>query len=260
MQDPSVSSEHAVLRRFVAHTMAPDVRAALDDIDSATRYALQTTYFVLDADPGRDVEHFATSLLRRLLRQLEHTTEHSCVEYQDRVRGRVIWPVTLQSRLGRDGSSALHVCREVRKRFDTPENQLLEHVLERIEASAMAVPSVLRGGVSFCPQAGESSLRGTADRLARIQTALRQFRQHSALRDVTSLPGLDEHHLRCADASPMREYAVAAHLYRRYRGLVTSAGWREHLAASGRRVLPLPARITPEGDRWIRLSAAIVRS
>jgi hypothetical protein len=274
--DGAGAGEPAVLRRLVGHLMAP-AAPALGHLDPPERFALQATYFLLDVDtaggtgatgatgaiktkPTESAETFVTWVLERLLRRLRHTTEQRQVELQDRVRGRVVWPATYKARLGGGYTPALHVCREVRHRFDTPENRLLKYVVERLHECIQAVPAALRTGACYLPATGGRSPLGTHERLARMETALRSFRLHPHLREVVLLPRLDDGHVQRAEAARVREYAAAALIYRRYRALVLSPAWPEHVVAAGRRALPLPGSVTPEGDRWIRLGAAVLRA
>jgi hypothetical protein len=254
------ADELAVLRRLIGHLMSPGVTTALDSIGAATRFALQATYFVLDVDPAGDAETFVTAALGRLLRQLDHATEQRRVVHRDRVRGRVSWSATFTARFSRDFDPGLYVCREVRRQFDTPENRLLKYVVERIYACVQAMPEALQGGMCYLPAAGAHDALGTADRLARMRAVLRHFRQHAGLRDVPLLPSLDDGYVMRAEASRRQEYAMAAHLFRRHRAMMASAGWQVPLAAVGRRALPLPARVLPDGDLWIRLGAALLQS
>ena len=98
---------------------------------------------------------------------------------------RVAWPATYKARYGEDYDPARFVCFEVRHQFDTPENQLVKHLVTQIEHCVQAVPPILRTGVCYFP-AGR--LRGpffVADRLAGLETALSRFRRNVTMRSVT---------------------------------------------------------------------------
>ena len=92
--------------------------------------------------------------LSRILLHMTRRTEQQRVEQRSRVRGRVAWPATYKARYGEDYDPARFVCFEVRHQFDTPENQLVKHLVTQIEHCLQAMPPILRTGVCTSPPAG----------------------------------------------------------------------------------------------------------
>ncbi len=92
------------------------------------------TCFLLHQDPyeGSDVLSFVNVTLERLLRGLVSQTNRTQREYRGRVRGRVAWAATWKARLSKEYDPTKFVCTEVRRQFDTPENQLLRFMVEAI--------------------------------------------------------------------------------------------------------------------------------
>lgn len=254
------TDETIVLRRLLALALgsrAPEIGAQLSP---ALQRAARATYFLLDVEPNRDTETFVTLTLDRLLRQLNRRTEQQQIELQGRLRGRVIWPATLKARHTQGYDPARYVCREVRREYDTPENQLLRYMVERINECLAAVPEVLRTGRSYIPAALDtgSQARSSDTRLARIERVLNMLRFNARLRDVTLLPRVEEFHILRAETARCEEYASVAQIYRRYASIVLVPSWRG-LAAAGQRVLLLPTRVDPAGEPWIRLGASLLR-
>jgi hypothetical protein len=171
----------------------------------------------------------------------------------------VLWAPTYRARYGGDYQPGRYVCHETRRQFDTPENRVLKFVVEAIATCTEAVPAPLRDGLCYFPADGGRPPIRTARRLADMQAALRHFRRHAALREVPLAARLDDLDVTRTDTSRRREYVAAALLYRRYQAVLGS-DWQRRLAAVSRRVLPLPGRVLPDGDAWIRLGAALLRS
>ena len=251
--------ESAVLRRLLALAMAPGP-PRWPELAPAVRRAVQACYFLLDADPAGDAEILASQVLERLLRQLSHTTEQRQVEYRGRLRGRIGWPATFKARASADYDPTRYVCRAVHHDFDTPENQLLKFVVERVHECLQVVPEIVRCGTCYFPAMGGRDALAIASRLGRMEPAVNSFRRNARLRTVTLPEQIGERHLLRAETASLEEYATVAHIYRRYQALVGSPRWHEQVAVVGKRMLLLPERWTPESDPWIRLGAAILRS
>jgi hypothetical protein len=252
------TGEPAVLRRFLGLLMEPVPVPPWNEIDQTTRAALQSTFLLLDTGSD-DTQTFVTYALERLMRQLDHTTERLQTELQGRVRGRVVWPATVKVRHGRDYDPTRYVCREARHDYDTPENQLLKYIVERVHESLQLVPGVLRSGACYFPASGNKIPIATSVRLGAMEVALRNFRRHARMRDVVLPRTITERHLLHAETSRMEEYAMAARVYRRYQSLTASPTWWKEVAAISKRVLPLPGRVLPDGDAWIALGVAAFR-
>ncbi|HKE03659.1 MAG TPA: AAA family ATPase [Blastocatellia bacterium] len=97
-----------------------------------------------------------------------------------------------------------------------------------------------------------------ADRIGRMESSVRNFQKHSRLRAVTLPAHITESHLLKAEMSPVRDYAEVADLYQSYARCFSRSDWR-HTARIARRVLPLPAELTTEGETWIELGAELIR-
>src|SRR5690349_7089447 len=114
--------EPDVLRRLLSLTLArPASPAPLPDPEQA-----RLVYYLLDPGGRGAPEPFLTRTVLRLLRHLDYDTEQRPVVCRSRLRGRISWPATLQARYGQEYDPGRHVCREARRRYDTPENQLVK--------------------------------------------------------------------------------------------------------------------------------------
>jgi hypothetical protein len=258
--EDTLQSEVDVQRRLLALAVqvprpVPWERIATPDL----RFAARAAYFLLDA--GRDdAESFLTYTLERLLSQLTRITEQRQVEYRGRVRGRIVWPATFKARYLEEYDPSRYVCREVRREFDTPENQLLRYVVEQIGKCLGAVPATLRAGTSYLPDpAAGRRLPDPAARLSRMEAALNTFRPNARLREVSLPQRIEESHLLRAETSRTEEYGSVARLYRRYRATVESPAW-DGFAQTGRRLLLLPAQADAEGEPWLQIGAALLRA
>ena len=145
------AGEAAVLRRFVELSLSTPDKEPLAAVSAAAQAALAATFALSDMREGRDMLRFAEDPLNRILLHMTRRTEQLRVEQRSRVRGRVAWPATYKARYGEDYDPTRFVCFEVRHQFDTPENQLVKHVVTLIEHYQQAVPSVLRTGVCYFP-------------------------------------------------------------------------------------------------------------
>ena len=236
-------------------------------LDAQQQFAIAATYFLLDvpdsglAAPSVSVERFVTYTLGRLLQQLSRVTERQRVAYAGQVHGRIDWPSTIKARYSEDYDPSRYVCREVHRRYDTLENQLLKYVVEEIRACLLAVPRVIREGHCYYPAAegGEHHPDATAIRLGRMETALNRARYHVRYREITRPLAPTAEHLRSAESSRQEEYAEVAQVYRRYRQMLSGPARWQDLARAGRRVLPLPARADAEGRLWIQVGTAVVK-
>lgn len=250
-------NEIKVLRRFVGRLMSPGRIPVWEQVDTETRFAMRSAYFLLNHDPGYDAESFVTVTLERLLQRISRVNEPMQVEYQGQVRGRIIWPATFKARYREDYDPSRYVCRQVRREYDTPENQLLKFMVERIYESLSAIPEVIRNGFSYFPVSAGAGSLPAADRIGRMESSVRNFHKHSRLRAVTLPANITEFHLLKAKMSPVEDYGEAADLYQSYSRCFLRSDWR-HTARIARRVLPLPADLTTEGETWIELGAGLL--
>lgn len=257
-------NEVKILRRYVSWVMSPGSGDSVwEGVDPETRFAMRSAYFLLDYEPGRDAESFVTFTLERLLQRVSRVNHQLQVECQGEVRGRVLWPATFKARYREDFDQTRYVCRQSRGEYDTPENQLLKFVVERMYSCLRVVPQIIRDGFSYFPASKENgppaSLRGIEERLGVMESSLNNFHRHSRLRAVSMPAYVTEAHLRSAKMSAIEDYGEAADVYLRYARCFLHEDWRRHMARIASRVLPLPAELTAEGESWLRLGAELTR-
>ena len=254
--------EIAVLRRFVALQLAASPAAAAaapGDVGTIVALAL-----LLDDTPGRDLAHFCRTDLPRLLQHLSRRTQGTRTVLHGRVRGRIEWPATIKARHSGEYDPTRFVCREVRHQFDTPENQLLVAFLDLLDAAHAAVPAWLRDGTLVVGAAppGEDAGDGPADatpstqrRLAALRVSTARARRNVYLRQVTPPPVVTDEQRRRARQADMPEYGRVLALYTHvdaYLRRPDDVAARAYAAAVFRRMLPLPAVLTPRADGWLQ--------
>jgi hypothetical protein len=250
-----------VFNRWIRWTHFPrDRRPRIWEEAAFEQLALvQAAYFLLDVEPGYDVETFLTSKLERLLRRISRSTEPLQTEYQGRVRGRIIWPASFKARYRQDYDPSRYVCREVKRQYDTPENQLLKFLVERIHEIVRSVPEVIRQGFCYFPSSETPSL--IEIRLRQMENALSTFRLDARLRDVSLPPRITESHILRAETARIEDYGDVAKVYRRYRQLVLSPEYQRTMMLVADRVLLLPGRVRgPDGEFWIKIAAELTLS
>jgi hypothetical protein len=249
-------AEPEVLRRLVSLAMAgPPGPDRLPELPAAV-----AAYFLLDVHGREAPEPFLTRTLGRLLRHLDHDTEQRPVICRGRTRGRISWPATLQARYAQDFDPGRYVCREVRRRYDTPENQLVKLLVERLAELLRSLPDALRTGAGYLPETGGSraAALSTASRLAGMEAAVARFRRSVYFREVTTPREITLHHLTRAETARLAEYVEAARAWRR-QALVLAAPSGEELARIGRRVLLLPGHAGAAGEPWLRLARNLLQ-
>ena len=214
--------------------------------------AARLAYRLLDLGEGTP-ESFLTHAVLRVLRHLDHDTEQRPVVCRGELQGRISWPATLRVQYGQDYDPGRYVCRQVRRRYDTPENQLLKFLVERLAGELAAFPAALRDGWCYLLPAGGGApeARRTAARLDLMEAAVRAVRRSVPLRGVAVPARIVESHLARAGASRAPEYQEAVLAYERLRQT-------SDVAAVSRRVLPLPGRDDSAGEPWLRLAAGLV--
>lgn len=258
--EPGYAGDATILRyllEWVSAAQAPLPGDVLDE-DGAV-LAAKTTYFLLDVDGGGDLETLVTRQIDRLLRQLNHVTTQREVEQRGRVRGRIAWPATQRARFTQPGDPGRYVCREVHNWYDRPENQLIKFMLDRVAACLKAVPGPLRAGAAYFPRQGGRAPLPSAERLARIEAALLAMQHSPRLQRISMPHRITNEHLLAAETAPLAEYRALARMYARYQSVVASGGLGG-LIGVGRRVLLLPGSAGGQGERWIRLAAALLRA
>ena len=221
---------------------------------------IAATYFLLDVDRAGGVELFVTHTLVSLVQQLNRRTEQWQSVYRGQVRGRILWPATYKARYSEGYDPTRYVCREVRRRYDLPENQLLKYMIIQLSQALKIVPDLVRLGHCYLPSSEERVSQQTAVRLGRMETALNQVKRNIYLQEISTPERITEYHLLRAETALNEGYHQTAKIYRHYQQAVLSPSW-QNLTEIGRRVLPLPNHHSgPAAERWIRLGAAILRA
>lgn len=260
--------ESTVLESFIRSSLAPpDLRAAFGERPS---YAQRAVYFLLDLafPPGvaapepsqlRGVEPFVQHSLTRLLHQLNRRSERMQETYHGQVHGQVLWEATYKARYSEEFNPSIYVCARMRHCYDTPENQLLKYLIERIEDCLKAVPPEIEHGWCFLPRTGERLTERISARLENLYTLLGQLRRSARLREINAPLEVNERMLQLARQARSPEYGLAAGLYDQYQAAVLQPGW-ERLAEIARRVRILPGgELTPASQAWIELAAALAQ-
>jgi hypothetical protein len=259
MNETALFDQEAEILRYVLRlALGRQEGSAWYDLEgTGALFVASATFFLLDVHSEWDVERFSVHTLRGLLQGLSRRTEQLQVEYQGRVRGRIAWPATYKARYGQDFDPSRYVCREVRHQYDTPENQLLKYLAERIDGCLKAVPAVLRSGVCYFSLSEVDRPRMTAVRLGDIEAAISQFRRNVYMREVTLPQEITDIHLVRARTAKMDEYRTVAEFYDRYQKVVATPSYKR-ITEIGKRMIPLPSRTGIDADRWLKLGADIL--
>lgn len=256
----AAEADAATVRRLLGLLVEPRRAAALDRIDPKTRAALQSSYLLLDPHREADVDPFVATTLERVVSQLKPLTERHRVEYQGRVRGRVLWPPTTKARYSKDCDPTRYVCAEIKRVYDTPENRLLKYVVERLAGAVRLVPRPVRDGSCYFASSSGRAPAPSRDRLARVEARLNTMLRDVRLRAVETPREITSVHLLRAESLRIDEYADVARFYRRYRAMALSASWADALADAGTRVFPMPsAASSKEAGVWLELAVAVLR-
>ena len=222
------------------------------------RYAIASCYFILAPTPlaegGLTLSFFIEELMERLLQGLSRRTRREEKVYPGRVRGKINWPSTFKVRFGRDFDPSRFVCRELRYEYDTPENQLLRFLTQRLLESFHLVPETLRRG-EWLP-AGSDQPRPLLANLTRLENRLNERLRHVHFREITLPTHVTPDHLLRAGTSRSEEYAAVAQLYQQYEAIVLRGEWGP-VQALLRAGLVLPAGPEP---LWAGVNAAVLRA
>lgn len=254
---PDPAGESELLRRLLARALAP-TGPPWDDPPPGLLRGAAAAYLLLDRRPGLDAESFVLATLEPLVRDMSRATERRTVADRQHVRGRVLWGATMAARAAHGEEHGPYVYRELRRQYDTPENQLLRLLVEQLDEALRLVPAPLRDGLCFQPAAAGAPTPARP-RLARIESILRRVRANPRLRAITLPERVEAAHLLRAETARDEGYGLAARLFRRYADLAAPAGWREALATTGRRVLLLPRPADGPGEPWMALAALALR-
>jgi hypothetical protein len=227
--------------------------------DPALDRPVPAAYFLLDPHPEDSAEAFIQHTLGRLVQQLSRSTQRHESEYRGRVRGRIVWPATYKSRLVQGGDPSMYVCREVRSRYDTAENQLLKYMVLAFNDCLRILPEIIRGGMCYRPAGRDGTTLPSNRRLNQIENTLRSVMRNARLQEINLPPEIGEFHLLRAEAASLPEYAQLAALYRRYQKLILKPSWYSLVHTPSNFIL-LPDRPGRGGDSWIRLGARLLQA
>lgn len=186
-------------------------------------------YLLYRPSDGRQpsVWGFVAQVLPRLLLQLSRTTEVERVELDAGVRGRIDWPGTVKARYAANGGQHVYVCRQRRREFDRPENQLVKFVLQQVEACLSRVPPDLLGWYAWIP-GREGGLRlafPLVSELAELAQRVHVLRSSVYLRDVPAPLAIGSQHLLAARTSKNELYGQVADLYELSWAVVEANSW-----------------------------------
>jgi hypothetical protein len=241
------------LQRPVAGPPPPELYNPAED------RPITAAYFLLDPSPDESAESFILQVLHRLVQQLSRSTVRHEIEYRGQVRGRIVWPATYKTRLVQGGDSSLYVCHEVRSRYDTPENQLLQFMLAAFGECLRILPETIREGACYRPVGQGEAVLPNGLRLNRMESALHSIQRNVRLLEITRPAEIGAFHLQRAEAAQLPEYARLAELYRRYQCLVLKPSW-SHLVHTPGNFILLPDRAGGSAECWIRLGARLVQA
>ncbi len=250
------TEEATILRRLLGLTLATPASDIREQVAQVA--GLPETYFLLGMDRAGGVERFVTYHLGRIVQQLSRYTEQKQVAYSGQVRGRVLWSATYKARTTGDVNPHRFICREVERRYDTPENQLVKYVIEKLAEMLYTIPEIVRSGACYFPDGGLVAPTVTATRLRRMETALNQLRYHVRLREIPLPHEIDAVHLTAAANHRMEEYAELKRVYELYRDLCLQPKWKIFVQV-GQQSLPLPGTLQGEGEKWVGIAAAILQ-
>src|SRR4051794_32152468 len=152
--------------------------SALLQLEPDEARALGRLHFLLSPE----VHDFLESM-PRLARRLATTTVVEEERHPERIRGAIDWGATVAQR-ATSGSRYAFVTRPARRAYQTPENELLVHVLDAVPLATKRLP----------PWAEDSRYEGAAqsldtrDRVAAARSASDRWRSLRALSTVERRP------------------------------------------------------------------------
>jgi hypothetical protein len=163
----------------------------------------------------------------RLLFQLSRTTEIERVEQGAGVRGRIDWPSTVEARYAANGGAHIYICRQRRREFDRPENQLVVFLLQQVEVCLSRVPPDLIKWYAWLPgrDGGPRQMYPLMNELAEMAQRVRVLRRSVYLRDVPVPPVIGSRHLLAARTSKNELYGYVASLYELYWATAEANSW-----------------------------------
>jgi hypothetical protein len=241
--------------RFLSYLLRGTAVADPNDLlegDAFLRRQFCAACLLADAHADYDILTFVSETLPLLLRQLRRTTRRERVTYHGAVRGRIDWPATSKARLQNEVNPALYVCRPPQRQDDTPENQLVKFLLERLSELGHDMAQELQQAELWTAVSLTAS--PFHQRLTHIAFYLRQTLNHARLRAVTTPTAISPLHLNKARASKIELYGHVARLYGQYERVIAGGLWPDVYPIL-RRSLVLPAPASPLGDACLQLAA-----
>lgn len=207
---------------------------------------------------GPHATHFIDVTVPSLLYQLSRQTIREQVETHGRVQGRVDWPSTYKSRLSQDNDPSVLVCRQVRRQYATPENELFKYVLEWLQHVLGDTSSDLRSGI-FWTQPNLGHAASVAVALSARYEQMQRYLSHIYLRDITAPNRITGRHLQKALVAKTEEYAEVAVIYEKCTQ-IASIDQVSTIAELVRHCLVLPTGMSTEAERLSQLIAWLVAS
>jgi hypothetical protein len=172
---------------------------------------------------------------------------------EDGIRGRIDWAGTLKARCTTGEASPAYVCRQSRRHFDRPENQLLKFLLQQIEACLARVPRDLLDWYAWMPglEVEQRLMYPLAGELAEVAQRMHVLHGNVYLKEVTLPPAIGSQHILAARTSKNELYAQVADLYDLYWQVAEATSW-EHWAEVVQRIALLPPDMDEATRQLIR--------
>jgi hypothetical protein len=221
--------------------------------DEDLRRGLCAAYFLADTRPEFDVAQFVTSEVPLLLRCLSRATQPQRIEQADRIRGRIDWPATYKARTQAEYNPGLYVYREIKRRYDTPENQLLKYLLVNIAHMIGDVPDCLMTAEQWSSQ-NNGAPYWLATRLQPLRDRIPLLLSHIRVREISLPTTITSRHLIRARTSKSEFYGAIAQLYVHYEQIVLRYRWN-YLRQLFRHTLLLPIADDEQANTYLRLAA-----
>ena len=247
---PSPAPEQELLDRFLS-PLGPPRWADLMPIVGSAKHA----YFALHRSPYGDPTSAVTEIFPRLVQSLGVDSSPVRNEYVGRIRGKIDWGATIRSRCEADQNPQRFVCREAERHTDTPENQLIVWLLQRLRESLREVPPAIRTGSCRHGVAGERFV-AVSMQIDALEAGLYRLTAHPRLRDVTVPFNLGEVHIDSAYRARHPGYELAAELCRKWHRLHQRLS-RRALVDLGRFSVLVPGR-GPDSPLWTDLAALLL--
>lgn len=215
--------------------------------------SVTTTCFLLYPNPLQSecsVRHFLFHTAPTVLRQFNRTTRPQQSTSYNRIRGKVDWSSTYKARYVKNCNPNVVVCRQNRRIFDRPENQLFKFLLHQIQNCLDSVPPLLRTcfawGKELCAATPDSPLL-IESYISTLAYRLRTLRTHAYLQDVQLPSNIQPRHIVAARTCRNEIYTLVANFSDFYQMIVNEPNW-EQWHQMFNYILPLPPAISTIGQ------------